>query len=162
LFVLAICSYNEALVVRFEWNEKKRQQNIRKHEIDFVGSELLLKGCTLTVGNNRVEYGERRFITIGLLSRGVSRWSTLKPTKPSGLSRCGKRPSMSKQSDSKTSHPKTTEGRTDWERVDTLRDEDIDTPEHPEMTPEMFAKAVARKGLKPIPRKQQITLLPRH
>ena len=65
---------------------------------------------------------------------------------------------MSKQNTSKTFPPKTPEDQTDWERVDTLRDEDIDTSEHPEMTPEMFAKAVARKGLKPIPRKQQVTL----
>ena len=65
---------------------------------------------------------------------------------------------MSKQSTSKTSPPKTTEIQTDWERVDALRDEDIDTSEHPEMTPEMFARAVARKGLKPIPRKRQVTL----
>ncbi len=51
-----------------------------------------------------------------------------------------------------------TKSRTDWERVDALRDEDIDVSEHPGMTPEMFAKAIARKGLRPIPRKQQVTL----
>lgn len=39
-----------------------------------------------------------------------------------------------------------------------MRDEDIDTSESPEITPEQFAKAVARRGLKPMPRKKQITL----
>lgn len=48
--------------------------------------------------------------------------------------------------------------RTDWPRVDALKDEDIDFSDAPEMTPEMFARAVLRKGLKPIGRKAQITL----
>ena len=48
--------------------------------------------------------------------------------------------------------------RTDWNRVDKLRDKDIDLSENPEVTPEMFAKAVIRKGLKPVTRKSQVTL----
>ncbi len=48
--------------------------------------------------------------------------------------------------------------RTDWDRVDKLRDKDIDLSENPEVTPEMFAKAVLRKGLKPVTRKSQVTL----
>lgn len=48
--------------------------------------------------------------------------------------------------------------RTDWNRVDKLRDKDIDLSENPEVTPEMFAKAVLRKGLKPVTRKSQVTL----
>ena len=47
--------------------------------------------------------------------------------------------------------------RTDWNRVDELRDKDIDFSENPEVTPEMFAKAVLRKGLKPVTRKSQVT-----
>ena len=48
--------------------------------------------------------------------------------------------------------------QTDWNRVDELRDEDIDLSDTPEITPEMFAKAVLRKGLKPVVRKNQVTL----
>ena len=48
--------------------------------------------------------------------------------------------------------------QTDWDRVDKLRDQDIDFHDNPEMTPEMFAKAVLRKGLKPVVRKTQVTL----
>jgi uncharacterized protein (DUF4415 family) len=47
---------------------------------------------------------------------------------------------------------------TDWERVDRTRDEDIDLSDLPEIPPEAFAKALVRKGLKPIGRKSQITL----
>ena len=48
--------------------------------------------------------------------------------------------------------------QTDWNRVDELRDEDINLSDTPEITPEMFAKAVLRKGLKPVVRKNQVTL----
>jgi uncharacterized protein (DUF4415 family) len=47
---------------------------------------------------------------------------------------------------------------TDWKRLDALQDEDIDLSDAPEITPEMFAKAVVRRGLKPPPGKQQITI----
>jgi len=39
-----------------------------------------------------------------------------------------------------------------------MRDEDIDFSDIPEMTPEMFARAIVRKGLKPVTRKSEITL----
>ena len=47
---------------------------------------------------------------------------------------------------------------TDWARVDSLTDEDIDYSDCPEITPEMFARAVVRRGLKPAPKKVQLTL----
>ena len=48
--------------------------------------------------------------------------------------------------------------RTDWKRVDALEDRKIDFSDMPELTPEMFARAVARRGLKPIPGKRQLTI----
>ncbi len=48
--------------------------------------------------------------------------------------------------------------RTDWARVDAMKDKDIDLSESGEITPEMFARAVVRKGLKPVTRKEQLTL----
>ena len=48
--------------------------------------------------------------------------------------------------------------RTDWKRVDALKDAQIDFSDTPEMTPEMFARAVVRRGLKPLARKKQLTL----
>jgi len=39
-----------------------------------------------------------------------------------------------------------------------MTDEDIDYSEIPPLTPAMFAKAIVRKGLKPVTRKAQITL----
>lgn len=48
--------------------------------------------------------------------------------------------------------------RTDLKGLDAMKDEDIDLSDIPAITPEMFARAVARRGLKPIPRKKQLTL----
>jgi len=47
---------------------------------------------------------------------------------------------------------------TNWARLDALKDEEIDLSEIPEITPEMFARAVARRGLKPVASKTQVTL----
>lgn len=58
---------------------------------------------------------------------------------------------MSKKATSKQS-------RTDWRRVDALQDREIDLSESPEITPELFARAMVRRGLKPVPRKTQLTM----
>lgn len=47
---------------------------------------------------------------------------------------------------------------TDWDRLDAMEDEDIDLSETPEITPEMFARAVVQTGLQPAPKKQQLTI----
>ena len=61
---------------------------------------------------------------------------------------------MNKKPISRTRRSKTS--RTDWQRVDALRDKNIDAPDIPAIAPEQFAKAIVRKGLKPITVKQQI------
>jgi uncharacterized protein (DUF4415 family) len=48
--------------------------------------------------------------------------------------------------------------RTDWKRVGVLKDSRIDFSDTPELTPEMFARAIVRRGLKPVRRKAQLTI----
>jgi uncharacterized protein (DUF4415 family) len=48
--------------------------------------------------------------------------------------------------------------RTDWKRADALKNSEIDLSDTPELTPEMFARAIVRRGLKPVARKTQLTL----
>ncbi len=48
--------------------------------------------------------------------------------------------------------------QTDWARVDAMKDKEIDFSDTPEVSPEMFARAIVRRGLKPVPRKAQLTL----
>jgi uncharacterized protein (DUF4415 family) len=54
--------------------------------------------------------------------------------------------------------PTSTKSLTDWERLDAMTDEDIDFSDSPEITPQMFAKAIVKRGLEPRPAKQQVTL----
>jgi uncharacterized protein (DUF4415 family) len=46
----------------------------------------------------------------------------------------------------------------DLERLREMRDEDIDTSDIPEISPELFARSIVRKGLKPVEGKKQVTL----
>jgi uncharacterized protein (DUF4415 family) len=39
-----------------------------------------------------------------------------------------------------------------------MKDSDIDFSDSPEIKPAQFAKAILRKGLKPMPKKSQVTL----
>jgi uncharacterized protein (DUF4415 family) len=50
------------------------------------------------------------------------------------------------------------QSKSEWERVDRMKDEDIDLSDLPEIPPEAFAQAIVRKGLQPVERKAQITL----
>jgi uncharacterized DUF497 family protein len=55
----------------FEWDETKRKSNIKKHGIDFVDAPSIFAGYTLTVGDDRYDYGEERFVTFGILEGRV-------------------------------------------------------------------------------------------
>lgn len=57
--------------VKFEWDEAKRKANIQRHGIDFRGTEKVFDGYTVTVLDDRFDYGERRFVTLGLLEARV-------------------------------------------------------------------------------------------
>lgn len=48
--------------------------------------------------------------------------------------------------------------RTDWARVKAMKDSEIDFSDSPELTPDAFARAVVRKGLRPVMPKAQLTL----
>jgi uncharacterized DUF497 family protein len=57
----------------FAWDEAKRRANLKKHGIDFTDAEKIFSGVTLTAEDTREAYGERRFLTLGLLDdQGVS------------------------------------------------------------------------------------------
>jgi len=55
----------------FEWDEAKRRSNIQKHGIDFIGIEGVFAGTTVTILDDRYDYGESRFVTLGLLNGRV-------------------------------------------------------------------------------------------
>jgi uncharacterized DUF497 family protein len=53
--------------VDFDWDEAKRHTNIHKHGIDFVDVPDVFAGMTVTIEDTRLDYGEIRFVTLGLL-----------------------------------------------------------------------------------------------
>jgi len=53
--------------MRFTWHEAKRESNLRNHGLDFVDAAEVFAGATLTYEDNRFEYDEHRFVTLGLL-----------------------------------------------------------------------------------------------
>ncbi len=57
--------------MQYEWDETKRQRNIQKHGIDFIGIDQVFSGQTVTMLDARFDYGEPRFITVGLLKGEV-------------------------------------------------------------------------------------------
>ena len=57
--------------MRFEWDENKRLSNIRKHGIDFADVPSIFELDTVTVLDDRFEYGEVRYQTLGLLKARV-------------------------------------------------------------------------------------------
>ncbi|CAG0951345.1 hypothetical protein ANRL3_00257 [Anaerolineae bacterium] len=57
--------------MRFEWDETKRRINLRRHGIDFVDGENVFRGDTLTIEDTRLDYGETRYVRLGLLKGRV-------------------------------------------------------------------------------------------
>ena len=57
--------------MRFEWDEKKRLINIQKHGIDFADVPAIFEHDIVTVIDDRFEYGETRYQTLGLLKSRV-------------------------------------------------------------------------------------------
>ncbi len=57
--------------MKFEWDERKRQRNLRKHGIDFVQCVRIFDGLTKTILDCRRDYGEQRFVTLGILEGRV-------------------------------------------------------------------------------------------
>jgi uncharacterized DUF497 family protein len=53
--------------MQYTWDEAKRAENLRDHGIDFADAEKVFAGFTWTYEDDRFPYGERRFVTLGLL-----------------------------------------------------------------------------------------------
>ena len=52
-------------------DDTKRKSNIRQHGIDFVDAPIIFSGYTLTIEDDRYDYGEERFVTFGILDGRV-------------------------------------------------------------------------------------------
>ena len=57
--------------MKFEWDEAKRLTNVAKHGFDFVDAVTVFDGDIVTIEDDRFEYDEQRFVTLGLLNGRV-------------------------------------------------------------------------------------------
>jgi uncharacterized DUF497 family protein len=57
--------------MRFSWHEPKRQTTLQKRGLDFAQAEQLFAGPTFTFEDDRRDYGEQRWVTLGLLREKV-------------------------------------------------------------------------------------------
>jgi uncharacterized DUF497 family protein len=53
--------------MKFTWHEPKRQQNLKKHGLDFANAHKVLNGPILAFEDTREGYGEQRMISVGML-----------------------------------------------------------------------------------------------
>jgi len=53
--------------MQYERDEVKRLQNLKDHGIDFADAHKVFAGPTFTYEDDRLSYGEQRFVTLGLL-----------------------------------------------------------------------------------------------
>lgn len=56
--------------MRYAWDEAKRTANLRKHGLDFADVPEVFAGLTCTIEDDRLAYGEKRFLSLGFL-RGL-------------------------------------------------------------------------------------------
>jgi uncharacterized DUF497 family protein len=57
--------------VNVEWDEHKRRTNVAKHGLDFVDAERVFHSPLLMDIDDRMEYGEVRWLAYGLLDLRV-------------------------------------------------------------------------------------------
>lgn len=53
--------------MRFEWDERKNEENIRKHDFDFEDAPEIFESPMLVRLDNREDYGEDRWSAVGVV-----------------------------------------------------------------------------------------------
>ena len=51
--------------MRFTWDERKSETNLRERGFDFAFASLIFDGITVAVEDRRRDYGEKRMMAIG-------------------------------------------------------------------------------------------------
>ena len=54
--------------MRFTWSERKRGVNLKERGLDFTDAPRVFEGLTFSYEDDRLPYGEQRFINLGLLA----------------------------------------------------------------------------------------------
>jgi uncharacterized DUF497 family protein len=51
----------------YRWDERKRRANLKAHKLDFRDAPEVFDGLTVTYEDDRFDYGEQRYVTLGFL-----------------------------------------------------------------------------------------------
>ena len=125
--------------MRYTWDNFKRQKNLKKWGLDFAEAEKVFAGPTFTFEDNRIDYGEQRWVTLGLLEDRV--WSSYIPKQ------------MKKSVSFQYERPEKMNKSYSSEISDNHDD-------YPEITQDDIDRSLFRIGLKPSSlKKQEITVL---
>ena len=57
--------------MKFIWDRRKNKANIKKHELDFADAYMVFESPMLVGLDDREEYGEDRWIGVGLIENRV-------------------------------------------------------------------------------------------
>jgi uncharacterized protein len=57
--------------MRFTWSDAKRKLNIEQHGLDLVDAPRVFEGPTFSYEDDRFDYSEQRFVTLGILDEFV-------------------------------------------------------------------------------------------
>lgn len=129
LCVTTIHNYNAIMI--YEWDDAKSQANLAKHGLAFEDARVVFERDVITVSDQRKDYGEPRFASLG--SYAVA--SYLLPTRHApagcGLFRLGKPMNASKKST-----------LSDLPRIDAMSDAEIDYSDAPDTNVEFWNAAV--------------------
>ena len=64
--------------MRIEWDERKRKANLRKHQLDFADAwKVCLRPVLASLDERSDEYGEERWIGIGMMDETRILWSSI-------------------------------------------------------------------------------------
>ena len=133
--------------MKFEWDERKNQVNLRKHGFDLCDAAPMFNAPMLAQADMREDYGENRWIGIGVTHGRVAVVAFAERDEDCiRISRLERRIGMDANSSKKRS-------RTNWKKVDSLPDAKIDYSDVPELDAGFFRHAIRWPG-----KKRQITL----
>ena len=134
--------------MQYVWDSLKRRSNLSKHGFDFADANIVFEGPTFTYEDDRYDYGEQRWVTLGFLKGLLLRSPILRINLKFVLFPCVEELSMSNLSSSRISE-------TDWERVSAMTDAEIELSDIPETTAEQMARSTFRINRVPVERKQE-------
>lgn len=120
--------------MQFEWDEKKRRINLRKHGIDFGEAYEIFRNPLLSKIDKQY-YGEERWIGLGMMHQCVVLVVYVEHDVET-IRIISIRKAIKERGE-----PMENISQTDWEKVNRLSDEDIDFSDIPETTEDFWQDA---------------------